>query len=372
MNTSQRDYSVDLIKGIGCFCMAIAHAPMFHLSDLLPRLIIHLVGFGTVFFFTTAGITAALQARRYATSSLVFYFLIIFLFGSNWNIIIHGDLSSFQAVEIFQIIALGSIVVCLLERNGPCPQWLLMTVALAIPALKFAADVLVPEFDGAGLLLPSNDYTPHHLVTSGKDRVFPGFALLPWLTFFPLGLFCYRASKRSNGIGMLIALAILLMAFANGSVTVEKWDMTLAYLAGTYTCAFALFWFFKGMGEPTSRVSRLTTWVGQHALLFFFFHPIAVAIGIASAFVIGPYLGWTLELVVAVLLLMFAVKRKPWAVFEHNSAWIVLGLLLLTLPVAGEFLGGPWPMIARLGAFLIGIVFALNVSWLSRIIKKSA
>lgn len=372
MNQSQRDYSVDLIKGIGCICMVIAHAPMFHVADLLPRLIIHLVGFGTVFFFATAGITAALQARRYATSSLVFYFLIIFLFGSNWNIIIHGDLSAFSVVEIFQIIALGSILVCLLERNGPCPQWLLLAIALAFPALKFAADRFAPGFDGGGLLLPSNDYIPHHLVTSGKDRIFPGFALLPWLTFFPLGLFCYRASKRTNGIAMLVSLLVLLVAYLNDSVTVEKWDMSLAYLAGIYTCGFASFWFFKGMGAPENPVARLLTWIGQNVLPLFFFHPIAVVVGIASSFVIGPYLGWVAALVTAVLMLKFALSRKPWRIFEHNSAWIVLGLTLLALPVVAEILEGPWPMVARLGAFVIGIIFALNVSWLSRIIKKTA
>src|SRR5690606_13830718 len=118
----------------------------------------------------------------------------------------------------------------------------------------------------------------------------------------------------------LVSLLVLLVAYLNDSVTVEKWDMSLAYLAGIYACGFASFWFFKGMGAPENPVARLLTWVGQNVLPLFFFHPIAVVVGIASSFVIGPYLGWVAALVTAVLMLKFALSRKPWRIFEHNSA----------------------------------------------------
>lgn len=372
MNSNQRDPSVDIIKGFACILMLCAHLPALQIAELGPRVFVHLCGLATALFFATAGVTASFQASKYKPRALFIYFFLILIFGTSWNILIHGNSSAFQVIEIFQVIALGSLLVCMLEWKGnKVPQYLLLLTAIIISCLKFAADMLVPEFDGLGLLLPSNSYVPHHLVLSIQDRVWPGFALFPWLFVFPLGIFCYRASKGANLFALICALIVLLLADYLGSIPIEKWDVSVAYLAQLYMYVFLAFWFMKGAINKNYFTDCLE-WIGKNIIIFFFTHPLAIIVGAMVWKNSNIYFAWLMTIISAIFLTYIFSKIKPLRVFERKLSWFIMAIVLLASPFLSDITHNvEFQALSRIIALLVGIIFAVNVSYLSAIVKGS-
>lgn len=371
MSKQPRDISVDMIKGLGCICVILAHLPIFTLS-LPQNLIIQFAGPGTVFFFSTAGITAAIQVKRYPAKSLLLYFGVLFALGSCWNILVHGNMQAFASVEIFQIITLGSALICWLERNGPSSQRTLLLLACLFGGMKYVMDMLAPNFDGGGWLFVANDYVPYHDPDNLGKRSFPGFPLFPWISVFPLGLYCYRATKKQNFIGMIIMVATAVLSTYFGSNPIEKWDTSIAFLAHCYTYIFLSFWIFNGGQTSTNRVGNMFAWTGKNSLTFFFFHPLALVGGLLVYSISNLYFAWASALVFAYFITKGAIKLKPAKVFSSAWSWVILGLILFSMPIMDELIDTPATgTISRLVAFLIGLILCVNVPKLAELTKRA-
>lgn len=372
MAKQPRDISVDMIKGFGCLLMVIAHLPAFQLS--IPySLATQLAGPGTVFFFGTAGITAAMQAQRYPIQSLLPYFGALFFLGSSWNILVHGNLTSFRYVEIFQIITLGSALMCWLERKGPCSQWILLSLTVLFGGLKFVVEIIAPEFDGFGWLFVANDYIPYYEDGSDGKRTFPGFPLFPWLSIFPLGLFCYRASKQLNMIGAALMLSVVCIStYVFGANPIEKWDTSIPYLAHCYLYLFLAFWVFDGGRTRTNALGEAFAFTGKHSLVFFFFHPFALVLGVIVLNLSNVYVAWAAAAILAYLITKGATKLRPSPLFSSGWSWVLLGLALFSMPIMDEFIDTPLTHgLSRLGAAIIGAIIAVNSPLLAELTKKS-
>ena len=370
-SASSRDISIDMIKGLGCLCIILAHLPIFTLT-LPQNLIIQLAGPGTVFFFSTAGITAAIQVRRYPAKSLLLYFGVLSILGSCWNIMVHGDIKAFASVEIFQIITLGSALICWLERNKPCPQKTLLLLSCIFGGFKFLSQAIFPEFDGGGWLLVASDYIPYHDPDNLGKRSFPGFPIFPWISVFPLGLFCYRATKQQNAIGMMLMVITAVVSTYLGSNPIEKWDTSIAFLAHCYAYIFLSFWLFSGGRTETNRIGNLFAWTGKSSLTFFFFHPLALLGGLIIYNFSNLYVAWFCAAVLAYFVTKGAVKLKPWKIFSSAWSWVVLGIILFSMPIMDTLLDTPTTGgISRLVAFIIGMVLCINVPKLAELTKKA-
>ena len=212
MPINKRDDSLDIIKGFCCLLMVIAHQPYFYQApNLALGLINHIVNvIPPVLFFSIAGITASFQSTKYSLPSLSLYFFAMFLIGITWNIVIHGDISSFYWPEIFQLIALGSLCVCLIERNGQAPLSILFLTGLAITLTKPVADRFWPDFDGWNFLFCDKQYIPQADLHSKNPQILPGFPFFPWIGYFIFGAGCYRISKP---IKLALAIGSLCLVF---------------------------------------------------------------------------------------------------------------------------------------------------------------
>ncbi len=374
MTAKAREDSLDILKGIACLFMVIAHQPYYSKApDVALGLINHFSGiFPPALFFSIAGVTATFQSTKYSLASLVRYFIAMCLIGMTWNIVIHGDVTAFFWPEIFQIIALGSLFVCIVERNGPSPQWLLLTITIGIISTKLIAETYWPQFDGWNFLFCDTNYVPEIDSIANTMPILPGFPLFPWLAYFFFGIWCYRASKRLKLLAAGASLGAAIGCVALGSNAIEKWDSSIAYLFTDGAVICAAFWLFEGYGAAGSALARQLRKIGSNAFLFFFAHPLGLIAGVL-VYIAKPnaYMAWIVSIVVAVITYNLFTKFKPSRRFDSGFAWLVLIGATLLIPFLPMLNAHPSiPGITRLFALIIGIVAAVNFSGLAKVTKS--
>lgn len=373
MTSQARDETLDLQKGFSCLLMVVAHLSFVNLSPKVSlELIAHVVGLlPPVIFYGIAGVTASIQVNRYTLPSMLKYFIWLFLLGACWNVVVHGDISAFQKVEIFQLIALGSIGVCLLERNGRAPQWQLLGLAALIMLIKVVVEWRWPWFDGWNYLFCDSDYRPHVSLMPGEKKILPGFPLFPWLSFFFLGVFAYRASKQVKLALAVASLLATIAAIALGSNPIEKWDTTPAYVFANCVVLFSYFWLFHGGGAVRSWIGRLLCRIGSNALLFFFAHPLGVMVGfILYRIYPNPYLAWSVGILIAVGFYLLLNRIKPGKTFQSMTPWVVLVVVIFTAPLLPELIHLKiMELVSRFIAVVAGIVAAVNYPALSKLTR---
>lgn len=373
MSSTQRDQSLDILKGFSCLAMVIAHLPFIFFT---PSTDLGLVNyFSTMIpptlFFAVAGVTAAIQISRYTLSSLLWYFFAMFLLGFSWNITIHGDISAYYWPEIFQIIAIGSMLICVLERNGTLAQWKLLLITGAILCAKPLLDILAPDFDGWNYLLCDHNYQPEIGREKGEQGILPGFPLLPWTAFFVLGVWCYRAARLQKLLLAIVMTALTIVSALGGHDPVEKWDSSISYITACCTLISITFWLLHGGMTVSGRVTAIMHNIGSNTFLFFFVHPAGIIAG-AIAFMLASYAypAWLLAIVLSVFLYNRALRLKPSKRFESLTSWYVVVALLLLLPLTTIIIEHEiMPVITRLIAIIIGIICAVNFSSLAKLIK---
>jgi len=77
---TSRDHSLDLLKGVACVLMLLAHT---HLQiDLPSKALTFLGNFTPVLFFAVSGITANFQARKYPVAGILSTYVMIFILDS--------------------------------------------------------------------------------------------------------------------------------------------------------------------------------------------------------------------------------------------------------------------------------------------------
>ena len=371
MIKNKRDDSLDIIKGLCCILMVVAHEPFFF-TDL--RTSLGVIDFVTALvpvplFFGIAGVTATFQLPRYSFRSLVLYFVAMFVIGTSWNVFMHGDITSFKWPEIFQIIALGSLFVCVVERTGPVPQPILFSIALGFILIKQVVDAWWPHLSLWNFLFCDPNYT----LTLGRSKILPGFPVFPWAGYFFLGVWSYRARKNTKLVLSLVALGVAALSAWLGSNIAEKWDTTMAYSAALCVTVFSFFWLFHDPVETRSWLTEQLRRIGSNAFLFFYSHPLGLLAGGVVYFMThSAFLGWAVGIAVSVLTYNLVSRVKPAALFKSGYAWLVLMGIVVVLPfLPSVFSHDKTDMLMRLCALLIGAITALNFASLSRVVKKS-
>jgi hypothetical protein len=364
VSTVQRDNTIDILKGIGCLVMIVAHSSLniggydrFKFWG----------GLAPVLFFSATGVTAAFQAQKYRPRGVLLTYAFLFLLGFSFNRITDPGFIKEIEFDIIQIVAVGSTAVYLLEYYFRPRTWVYLFLGLLAYGLKFALQRILAGTVIAGL---TNTLIP------------PGiFPIFPWLFLFFLGLFAYRAHPYlSLGLAAGFGAALFLLQQAHIPMDIDnKWDMSPGYFLVSVVLLFSTFFVLRlasTRGSPL-KYTGLLTFVGRNSLLFLYVHfPIILSLKEirvhrkVQLIFQQPYLFWLLVLgltLAVMLFLVWSAKWKPAArVFDDLAAWIVLTMLVfgVGLFVSSERL----VYIMEVG---LGLVTAMFYPRLGRILKQN-
>ena len=211
-----RDHSLDLLKGVACVLMLLAHTQLQ--IDLPTKALTFLGNFTPVLFFAVSGITANFQARKYPVAGILSTYIMIFMLGLSFAAMVSGNFWAAFNMDILQIIAVGVPVLYLVQRYLKPGPWFHLGAALAVFALKLTTDGLSHDLWWMA-------YMENILLEPGN------FVVIPWLFPFFLGMFCHLASNRHNlRLAGTVLLVMGLMQAAGISLGIDnRWDMSTGY-----------------------------------------------------------------------------------------------------------------------------------------------
>ena len=129
-NRPVRDHSLDLLKGVACVLMLLAHTQLQ--VDLQSKALTFVGNFTPVLFFAVSGITANFQARKYPVAGIVFTYVMIFLLGLSFAAMVAGNFWVAFNMDILQIIAVGVLVLYLVQRYLKAGPWFHLGAAVAV------------------------------------------------------------------------------------------------------------------------------------------------------------------------------------------------------------------------------------------------
>jgi hypothetical protein len=352
-----RDLSLDLLKGVACVLMLFAHTQLQ--IDLPSKILTFLGSFAPILFFAVSGITAHFQARKYPVVGITITYVMIFLLGLSFTAMVVGNFWVAFQMDILQIIAVGVLVLYLVQRYLHPGPWFYLSAAILIFALKLGTDVL-----------PRDIWWMNYLVNVVLE---PGnFVIIPWLFPFFLGMFCFLAPNRHNLIVATSASAGLALGWALGlPLGIDnRWDMTLGYFL--FSLVLTSLSFYVARGLPRALVARAfpwLLWLGTFSLLFLYVHIGVIWLirqytsGIWGTYWVWPLVGLASILMMWLLPRLFGAMRIP-RLMAGFPAWMVLLALILIAPLA---LPDGAPLV--LTQWLLGLVFALYYGSMTQSLK---
>ncbi|MGH9480939.1 MAG: hypothetical protein ACRD1L_02505 [Terriglobales bacterium] len=315
----QRDHAVDLIKGLACLLMVLAHVPFPHAPWL------NIATQGSVLFFSSTGMNLwGLLARgrgdeaRIAANGL---FLIFAGFANNY---VQGTL--WQA-DVFQ--SAGMAMLAMLTLNWLLPRW--WTWLFPLPfAIHFA----------------NQHYAYWKIADGGVSSFFlaPGlFPLLPWLTFYMLGahLKRYPSHRMRMAVwsGALAGCAVVVWRF--GFNFNKFWMSPDYWLIGLAYAALLLDLFRTWLAHrPRAPWAEIRYW-GANSLVFYILHSLVLRVleiwrpqGVLLF--LGAVAGTAGLLRLGLALQAWARRRPPWRVLA-GCAGVSAGVLGLELWLARDY-----------------------------------
>ncbi|MFN3491843.1 MAG: heparan-alpha-glucosaminide N-acetyltransferase domain-containing protein, partial [Anaerolineales bacterium] len=250
---TNRDYGLDVLKGIGCALMVIAHSKLkmwdyegyLVWGQLAPAL-----------FFSAAGVTAVFQIKKPLREMLVLYGL-IFLFGFSYSGFLNPDFLSKLEFEIIQTIALSVLIIYTVEKYLRPNSWLYLALGCAALGLdKLIYPLGFEKIEGIFIA--------------------PGlFPLFPWLSMFFFGVFAYRVKNSYNFIlFFIIVLAYYsLFGFVTPDINAGKWQFLLDFFLFLSAFLFISFFLIRAVYFlQNPKFNWLTIFWGTNSLLFLYIH----------------------------------------------------------------------------------------------------
>lgn len=362
--TSQRDNSIDILKGIGCLLMIIAHSSLnFGGYDRFK----FWGGLAPILFFSAAGVTASFQAKKYQPRGVLWTYAFLFLLGFSFNRITDPGFLQELEFDIIQMIVIGSSAIYLLEYYLHPQTWVYLIFGFLAFGLKFILQKLLAGIVIVGL---TNALVP------------PGiFPIFPWLFLFFFGLFAYRINNKVNlYLAGGFSLTLLVLFKANFPLDIHnKWDMSIGYFLVCSILLFCTFFTLRFINERGKTFERkgLLSFLGKNSLLFLFVHfPIILYLKenqihrkVLLIFQ-HPYLFWLLILGLTLAVMFVLIWIAKWKVsaqiFDHLAVWVAMTALIF---IAGIFIHSEsFTYSIEIG---LGILTALYYSKLGNIFKQS-
>ena len=357
-NRPVRDHSLDLLKGVACVLMLLAHTQLQ--VDLQSKALTFLGNFTPVLFFAVSGITANFQARKYPVVGIVFTYVMIFLLGLSFAAMVAGNFWVAFNMDILQIIAAGVLVLYLVQRYLKAGPWFHLGAAVAVFALKLATDGLSRDLWWMA-------YMENILLEPGN------FVVIPWLFPFFLGMFCHLAPNRCNLWVAGVALVVMgLMQAAGVSLGIDnRWDMSTGYFLFSLLITSSAFYVARRLPQAViARAFAWLLWLGKNSLLFLYVHMGVIwLVREYTRDIWDTYMIWPVVTVISIGLMwslppLLRALGIP-ALMARLPAWITLTVLILTAPLV---LPAGAPLV--LTEFALGLVFSLYYVSMTQALKN--
>ena len=357
-NRPVRDHSLDLLKGVACVLMLLAHTQLQ--VDLQSKALTFLGNFTPVLFFAVSGITANFQARKYPVAGIVSTYVMIFLLGLSFAAMVSGNFWVAFNMDILQIIAVGVLVLYLVQRYLKAGPWFHLGAAVAVFALKLATDGLSRDLWWMA-------YMENILLEPGN------FVVIPWLFPFFLGMFCHLAPNRCNLWVAGAALVVMgLMQAAGVSLGIDnRWDMSTGYFLFSLLITSSAFYVARRLSQAViARAFAWLLWLGKNSLLFLYVHMGVIwLVREYTRDIWDTYMIWPVVTVISIGLMwslppLLRALGIP-ALMARLPAWITLTVLILTAPLV---LPAGAPLV--LTEFALGLVFSLYYVSMTQALKN--
>ncbi len=330
MNTPRRDVGLDVLKGLGCALMVLAHSSIVLKTD---DVFSYIGGFAPIMFFTVSGVTATFQAAKYNFRSVFWPYLFLLVLGYSYNALGYTNFLLDPDYQILQVIAFSAVVVYLAERYFHPAPWVYFILAV----LTFLVKAFVAWY-------PPTQNVP---VLSGTILPMGYFPIIPWLALFFLGVFAYRI-PNSNNLWLALTLIFVYVALDLIGVNLDplnKWSLSLGYFL--ICCISTLLAFFAVRGFAWFQSEHGKGWIlffGRNSLLFLYVH-----LGlINTAYYFkwfskvkwlphAPYVLW-IGVTVATILLMWMLLpisgiERIARFFRWLPVWIFLSVMVFLVPM---------------------------------------
>ncbi|MGH9485202.1 MAG: hypothetical protein ACRD1F_09110, partial [Terriglobales bacterium] len=306
---TERDFAVDMIKGLACLLMIVAHVPLPHAPWL------QIGTEAAVLFFASTGMNLwHIAARdrgdeaRIAANGL---FLIFAGFANNY---VNGTMGQ---ADVFQ--SAGMAMIAMLALRWLLPRW--WTWLFPLPYLIHYL----------------NAHVYYWKISAGGASSFfmsPGlFPLLPWLSFYLLGahLKRYPSPRMRIGTGIAALLGLGTVVATRGFVFDKFWMSADYWLLGVAYVALLLDLFRVWLARRRWRAARrpapwkeLRYW-GANSLVFYILQSLVIrALEIGLPHGVGLLCA---SLAVTALLLRAGLWLQAWAKRQHP--WRVLAFCAL-------------------------------------------
>ncbi|SHJ15169.1 hypothetical protein [Desulfofundulus thermosubterraneus] len=343
----KRDYSLDLLKTLGCVLMLFAHSHVAT-DGWITHQLVFLGTFAPVIFFSVSGVTTVLQLRARSAGSLFLFYALFFFLGLSFVGAKGVNFWHEPQCEVPQGIALGVIATTFLVRwLGPEMSGFLFPLPFLLHLM--AKKMAIPASIATGFLVP------------------PGlFPLFPWLAFFLWGIFCY-SHQRTAVLVTLGAGAAYAVLSLQGLGHCEKWDMNTQY----FLVGLVLYGFLAVVRPFIQAVPGWLVYLGRRSLFFFYAHYLLLYLWHRSTLPAVPALVWPLVLagVVALSLAFERINRlvEPACFLTPSRAATFWVLMLGTVLLSPTLVPAPWlpPL-----SYVCGFLFALNYRQLSTLVLE--
>jgi len=320
-----RDHSLDLLKGVACVMMLFAHTAVQ--VDTLSKGLTFIGSFAPVLFFAVSGITAHFQSKRYAFNGMLITYALIFTLGLSYNGMISENFLDHFHMDILQIIAVGILLVYIIERYfsvGP-------TGYLGIAITVFMAKLLTDTMRGESEIMDSLSII----------FVEPGlFVIVPWVFPFFVGMFSYFTNNRNNLIvAMISVFAIITLKLAGFSLELDnRWDMSAGNFFFSIIIICLSFYIARLMSQAWMvRHCSGILYLGVNSLLFLYIHIFVIIIlralypDIMESYTVWVAVGITTLLFMYLVPIVFNALQMNRVMNSINS-WIFLLLLVVVIP----------------------------------------
>lgn len=341
------DYSLDVIKGISCILMIIAHVPLYFNGN--ERMFQVFASLAPVLFFAVSGVTTTFQARRRSFKSLFCFYVLFAVIGFSYNLMWRPSLQAFSVMDVPQIIALGVLSIFLIEKYLKPNIYIYLVLAFVVFLVHFYIGKQLPDFPLKAILFTETT----------------GFTYFPWMFAFLAGIFAYKCSNIFNLIGSLAAALLLALSLMGGihDGTFIKYNMSIEYFLFTLTILFGTFYVFRWKKNYSSRSPII--FFGKNSFLFLFTHLFFILtfdwLGLSGLYIV---LVWCLVFVCtyAAMLILLWLNRYIERYFDHLVLWILIVMATVSIPLVISN-----AQLIILSEAFIGVLFSLNYKKLSKL-----
>lgn len=358
---SERDSTLDSLKGIACVLMLIAHFEFGRVSSSaspFTEMMLLVGSFAPALFYAVTGVTSTYQAGKYPLASIVTAYAFMALLGLSYNASLHADLWRNLQMDILQIIAVGGILVAALHRRMVLKPMICIAISLAAFAIHALVQPLVPEFPLRQLV-----FTPGT------------FSFFPWIAVFFLGIAAHRMAGRTGAI--VCASCVIGLTIAH-SVGIDldihgKWTMSAGYFVLLSAVVFGCFSLAR-VSAPSVAENKLILYLGRRSLQFLYLHFAVVILTnkvlvarLGTISVISALLLWILALAttLASIWVLERLNRPIERLFRNWFSWGLLLLLICAVPTAFQ-----QPKVVNAAESALGIAFAANYHTLFGMVRR--